>query len=334
MEKGKAIALLSGGLDSILAVKIIVDQGIRVTAVNMSTPFCTCDAQGKCYSDVAADSFGIPLRRVWGGEDYLRIVRNPSHGYGKNMNPCIDCRVYLFMRAKEIMGQEKADFIFTGEVLGERPMSQRREAMNLIEKESGLKGKVLRPLSAKLLKPTQAEEKGIVDRSKLLDIQGRSRKPQLALAKRYRIEEFPTPAGGCLLTDETFSLKLRESFDRGEHSLRQVGFLKLGRHFRLPSGAKVIAGRDQFENQALMELSQPGELKLTAHEHKSTYLLLLGQPDEDDVIMAAGICARYSDGNKCPSLPVRIWQDYSSQFRIVQTSPIDPPLLESLRIGG
>ncbi len=334
MENTKAIALLSGGLDSILALKLIMDQGVRVTAVNMTTPFCASDAQGKDYSRLTADSLGIPLRRVCGGEDYLRMVRNPVHGYGKNMNPCIDCRIYLFCRAKEIMQTEKADFIFTGEVLGERPMSQRRDAMNLIERDSGLKRMVLRPLSAKLLEPTLAEEKGIVDRSKLLDIRGRSRKPQLALAKSYGIDEFPTPAGGCLLTDETFSWKLKESFDHGEHSLRHVNLLKLGRHFRLPGGAKVIAGRDKSENEALMESSLPGEFKLTAHEHKSTFALLLGEPGEENVNLAASVCARYSDGNERPFVPVRIWQGSSSQHRIVQASPMDGPLLESLRIGG
>jgi tRNA-specific 2-thiouridylase len=332
MDRRKAIALLSGGLDSILAVRIMMDQGLEVIAVNMKTPFYSCESEGKCYPTMTAERFKIPLREIYGGEDFLKMVKKPKHGYGKNMNPCIDCRIYLFGKAKEIMEEERADFVFTGEVLGERPMSQRRGAMSLIERESGLKGKVLRPLSAKLLEPTIAEEQGIVDRTKLLDIQGRSRKPQLALAKELGIDEFPTPAGGCLLTDQTFSVKLKESFEYGEDSLRHITLLKIGRHLRLPSGAKVIAGRDKSENETLMKLSHPEELKLTAHEHKSTFALLLGSPNEENLKLAAEICARYSDGKDCPTLPVRTWLESEAQYEIIHASPMEPSLLESFRI--
>jgi tRNA-specific 2-thiouridylase len=334
MKRRKAIALLSGGLDSILAVRMMMDQGFEIIAVNMKTPFYDCQEKGKCYSTLTAERFGIPLREIYGGEDFLEMVKHPRFGYGKNMNPCIDCRIYLFGKAKEIMEEEQADFIFTGEVLGERPMSQRRGAMSLIESESGLKGRVLRPLSAKRLDPTIAEEQGLVDRDKLLDIQGRSRKPQLALARELGIDEFPTPAGGCLLTDQTFSIKLKESFEHGEDSLRHIDLLKIGRHFRLPSGGKVIAGRDRSENETLMSLSHPEELKLTAHEHKSTFALLLGPSGDENLKRAADICARYSDGKDCPTLPVRIWQESESHYKIIQAKPIDLSLLESIRIGS
>jgi tRNA-specific 2-thiouridylase len=333
MEKKKAIGLLSGGLDSILAVKMMMDLGLDIIAVNMKTPFYNCESEGKCYPVLTAERFNIPLREIYGGEDFLELVKNPRHGYGKNMNPCIDCRIYLLVKAKRIMEEERAHFIFTGEVLGERPMSQRRGAMILIEEESGLKGRVLRPLSAKLLEPTIAEEQGIVDRAKLLDFQGRSRKPQLALAKELGIDEFPTPAGGCLLTDQTFSVKLKESFDHEEDSLRHVTLLKIGRHLRLPSGAKVIAGRDQSENETLMKLSHPEEFKLTAHEHKSTFALLLGLPSQENMKLAAEICARYSDGKDCPLLPVRTWQESESHYRIIQAHPLELSKLESFRIG-
>jgi tRNA U34 2-thiouridine synthase MnmA/TrmU len=334
MKRRKAIALLSGGLDSILAVKLIIDQGFEVIAVNMKTPFCTCDSKGKCYSDSTAERFGIPLRRIQGGEDYLKMVKNPRHGYGKNMNPCIDCRIFLFSKAREVMEKEGADFVFTGEVLGERPMSQRRNAMSLIERESGLKGRVLRPLSAKLLEPTIVEEEGIVDRGALLDIQGRSRKPQLALAKEYGIDDFPTPAGGCLLTDEGFAGRVRESLAQGEDSLRHMILLKVGRHFRLPSGAKAVAGRDQKENETLMQLSLPQELKLTVHGYKSTYVLLLGEPTSQDRSLAAALCARYSDGKDRPSLQVRMWSKSPDELSLMEASPMDESLLQSLRIGG
>jgi tRNA-specific 2-thiouridylase len=333
MKKGKAVGLLSGGLDSILAVRMMMDQGLEIIAVNMKTPFYSCESKGKCYSALTAERFKIHLREIYGDEDFLEMVKKPRYGYGKNMNPCIDCRIYLFGKAKEIMEEEKADFVFTGEVLGERPMSQRRGAMSLIERESGLKGRILRPLSARLLEPTIAEEQGLVDRTKLLDIQGRSRKPQLALAKEFGIDEFPTPAGGCLLTDQTFSVKLKESFEHGEDSLRYVTFLKIGRHFRLPSGVKVITGRDRSENETLMSLSHPEELKLTAHEHKSTFALLLGSPNEENLKLAAEICARYSDGKDCLILPVRVWRVSESQYQIIQANPMEPSLLESIRIG-
>ena len=198
MTRVKALGLLSGGLDSILATEMIVKQGIEVTAFNVRSPFCLCKKDG-CAAVDAAKQLNVPLKVVAAGNDYLRMLRNPKHGYGRNMNPCIDCRIFLMKKAKKYAKEIGAAFIFTGEVLDERPMSQHYPAMMLIEKEGGLKGKVLRPLSARLLPETEAEKKGLVDRSKLLDIQGRSRKPQFKLAEEFSIKDYPCPAGGCLL---------------------------------------------------------------------------------------------------------------------------------------
>jgi tRNA-specific 2-thiouridylase len=334
MRKIKAIGLISGGLDSILALKIMVDQGFEVIAFNMKSPFCTCDSQGKCYSQLVAEKFGVPIRRIYVGDDYLKIVKNPQHGYGKNMNPCIDCRIFLFNKAREIMQEAGADFVFTGEVLGERPMSQRKEAMNLIERESGLKGRVLRPLSAKLLEPTLMEKEGKVDRNILMDIQGRSRKPQINLARKYQINDYPTPAGGCLLTDENFTRKVKDSFEHGEDSLRHMSLLKAGRHFRLPDGTKIIAGRDQKENETLMALSLPSELKFTVHGYKSTYVLILGKPSLENQTWAARICAKYCDRDNSSTLPVRVWLDSTSLFNLIEAEPLDELSLSSIRIGG
>jgi tRNA U34 2-thiouridine synthase MnmA/TrmU len=334
MKKTKAIALLSGGLDSILAVKLMLDLGFQVIALNMKTPFCTCDSKDVCYSQLTAEKLDIPLRRIQGGGDYLEMVKNPKHGYGKNMNPCLDCRVFLFKKAKKLMEQEGAEFIFTGEVLGERPMSQRRDAMNLIERESGLKGRVLRPLCAKLLEPTLMEKEGLVDRDKLLSIQGRSRKPQLALAERHRIDFFPCPAGGCLLTDPAFASKLKESIEHGEDSTRHMALLKVGRHFRTPSGAKIIAGRDKGENEALMGMAWEEEPKFTAHEQKSTYVLLLGESAGEERILAARVCARYSDGKDAGEVSVRMWQDSPSEFELLRVRSLEESVLSSFRIGG
>ena len=334
MKRPKAIGLLSGGLDSILAVKLMLDLGFEVIALNMKTPFCTCDSKDVCYSQLTAEKLDIPLRRIYGGQDYLEMVKNPRHGYGKNMNPCLDCRVFLFKRAKQLMEQEGAEFIFTGEVLGERPMSQRRDAMNLIERESGLKGRVLRPLSAGLLEPTLMEKEGLVNRDKLLSIQGRSRKPQLALAEKHRIDFFPCPAGGCLLTDPAFALRLKESIEHGEDSGRHMTLLKVGRHFRTPSGAKIVAGRDKEENEALVGLASDSEPKFTVHEQKSTYVLLLGDHAGEDETLAARVCARYSDAKDAGEVSVRMWLDSPSKFDLLCVRPLEESLLSRFRIGG
>lgn len=330
--KRKAIGLLSGGLDSILATKIILDMGFEVIALNLKTPFCCCDTDERCYSKSVAQEFNIPLKRTYGGEDYLELVKNPKHGYGKNMNPCIDCRIFLFKKARELMEKVGAEFVFTGEVLGERPMSQRLDAMKLIEKESNLKGRILRPLSAKLLDHTLVEKEGIVDREKLLSIQGRSRKPQMALAKNYRIEDYPCPAGGCLLTDKNFAQRLKESFEHREDSMRNIFLLKIGRHFRLPTKAKVIAGRNQKENESLLSLSLPSELKFTVEGYKSTYALLLGEPTHENQTQAAKICARYCDEKGLKSLTVKIWSNSSEKCHKMEVSPLKEGLLSPIRI--
>jgi len=332
LMKKKAIGLLSGGLDSTLATKIILDMGFEVIALNFKTPFCCCDTDERCYSESVAQKFDIPLKRIYAGADYLEVVKNPKHGYGKNMNPCIDCRIFLFKKAKKLMEEVGAEFVFTGEVLGERPMSQRLYAMKLIERESGLKGKVLRPLCAKLLEPTPVEELGSVDREKLLSIQGRSRKPQMALAKGYRIEDYPCPAGGCLLTDKNFAQRLKESFDHGEDSIRDIFLLKIGRHFRLPTKAKVIAGRNKEENEALLSLSLHSELKFTVEGYKSTYALLLGEPVLENQTQAARICVRYCDEKVLKALTVKIWSNSPEKCRKMEVSPLEENLLSSIRI--
>jgi len=334
MEKNrlKAIGLLSGGLDSSLALKIILDLGIEVVCLNLKTPFCTCDSKGKCSSSELSEKFNLRLIRIFGGEDYLKIIKNPKYGYGKNMNPCIDCRIFLFSKAKELMEKEKADFIFTGEVLGERPMSQRRDAMKLIEKQSGLSGLILRPLSAQLLEPTIPEKDGWIQREKLLAIKGRSRKPQISLAENLGISDYPCPAGGCLLTDANFAKRLKDSFLYNEDSLRHIGFLKIGRHFRLPSKAKVIAGRDETENKLLVNLSSPEELKFTVKGFRSTFCLLLGGKTIENQVLASAMCAKYCDQKALDALPVKIWTQKEDEFTIFYAKPLDDKELEFYRI--
>ncbi len=240
----KALGLLSGGLDSTLAVKLILERGIEVEAINFVTPFCLCRKSG-CGASEAAKTFKIPLKVVSAGVDYLRVVRNPRFGYGKNMNPCVDCRIFMLKKAKRYAEEIGAKFIFTGEVLGQRPMSQHRGALDLIEKEAGLKGKILRPLSAKLLPKTEAEEKGLVDGEALMDISGRSRKRQIELTRQFNIEKYPCAAGGCLLTDREFAIKLKDLFDHKKRvTVKEVNLLKVGRHFRFGKN-KIIVGRNE-----------------------------------------------------------------------------------------
>ncbi len=204
----KAIGLLSGGLDSTLAVKIIIEQGIEVIALNFMSPFCACTAKSAgCKSEAmkVSKAFGIQIKPVFLGEEYLEMIKNPKHGYGRALNPCVDCRIMMFKKAGQFMKESGASFVFTGEVLGQRPMSQRKDTMRIIEKESGLEGLIVRPLCARLLPETIPEKEGIVDRNQLLRIQGRSRKEQIKMAENLQIQDYPCSAGGCLLTEKGFA---------------------------------------------------------------------------------------------------------------------------------
>jgi len=248
----KAVGLLSGGLDSTLAVKLMIDQGVEVHVLNFVTPFCTCTRKGcKHEASRVAKLFNVPVKIISAGRTYIEMIKNPKHGYGKNMNPCIDCRIFLFQKAKKYMKEIGARFIITGEVLGQRPMSQHKKALNIIEKESETEGLVVRPLSAKLFPPTIPEEKKWIDREKLLFIQGRRRIPQMELAKEFGINDYPCPAGGCRLTDPGFAKRLREAFEHDEDIIKDIRLLRYGRQFRLESGAKVIVGRNEEENMIL-----------------------------------------------------------------------------------
>ncbi|OGS39831.1 MAG: hypothetical protein A3K77_05900, partial [Euryarchaeota archaeon RBG_13_31_8] len=292
----KAIGLLSGGLDSTLAVKLMIDQGVHVTAFNMITPFCTCTRKGcKHEAGKVAKQFKISVKIIAVGEDYIEMIKHPKHGYGSNMNSCIDCRIFMFKKAKAYMEEIGARFIFTGEVLGQRPMSQHRRAMNLIEKESGLQGLILRPLSAKLLSPTIPEEQQWVDREKLLDIQGRRRLPQIELAKKIGVKDYPCPAGGCRLTDPQFAKRLKEALDHKEDTIRDIQLLKYGRHVRLPSGAKVIVGRNEEENKVLLQYMNPEDIALEVIGTGSPITLIKKHKGEGDLRQAAKLCIRYSD---------------------------------------
>jgi tRNA-specific 2-thiouridylase len=293
MELVKALAMFSGGLDSILAIKLVQQQGIEVEALNFSGFFCSCKA-GTGVAD-SAKRLGVPLRTVEVDEKYLRMLRNPKHGYGRNMNPCVDCKIFMLREAKKYAREIGAAFVFTGEVLDERPMSQHYPQLKIIEEESGLRGRLLRPLSARLLPETVVEKKGLVERARLLAIRGRGRKPQIALAREFGVTSFPSPAGGCLLAESEFARKLRDLLmHRKRCTVADVALLRLGRHFRLGE-TKIIVGRNENENKALGARKGVGDYVFEVPDVAGPITLLQGRKTRKGVAVAAGLTAFYSD---------------------------------------
>lgn len=295
-QKGKVLVLISGGLDSTLAVKIMLDQGIHVEAVNFTTPFCHCD---KCTVESLGRTFGIKVHRIFLCQEYLDLVVDPPHGYGSQMNPCIDCRILMFRKAKELARTIKADSVVTGEVLNQRPFSQRKEIMLLIDREAGLEKMVLRPLSAKLLPETEFEKSGLVDREKLFSIQGRRRLPQMSLAEELNIKDYPCPSGGCLLTDIHFAMRLKDFLEcNNALTVKDTTLLKLGRHFRF-EGCKIVVGRNETENQILLTISKRERNPyFEVVDYMGPITLLRGTASESVIKKAAEITVRYSDAPK------------------------------------
>lgn len=239
-----------------LAARLLLEQGLEVVGLHLESPTaCRSDARA------IAGELGIRLEVRSKGEEYLRLLRTPRFGYGRNMNPCIDCRVFMFRLGRPYLEEFGAQFLFTGEVLGQRPMSQRRGSMELIDRMAGLEGWILRPLSARLLRETEPERRGWVDRGRLLGVRGRARRVQLDLARRYGLRARPTPAGGCLLTDAAFSSRLRDIMEHVPADLpliEEVALLRIGRHFRVSPDLKIVLGRDAAENRRLVDLERPG----------------------------------------------------------------------------
>ena len=278
----KAVALISGGLDSVLAAKVIKEQGCDVLGLYFTSAFSkSYGKERETHAAHVAKAIGIDLRVVDMGQVYIDLVRKPVHGYGKNVNPCIDCKIFMLKHAKTVMQEIQASFVVTGEVLGQRPMSQRRDTLHIIERDADMRGLIVRPLSATLLPPTKAEQDGLIQRDKLLGISGRSRMVQLQLAERYGIRGYSTPAGGCLLTDKNFSEKLRDLFgDRQAITSHDIRLLTVGRHFRIDTGIKIILGRDNTENTMLMSLARHGYHLFTPHDFPGPVALLHGNPSQ------------------------------------------------------
>ncbi len=298
----KALAVFSGGLDSMLASLIIRAQGIDVLALFFETPFFNSRRAIK-----SAETINLPIKVIDITEPYIKLLKNPRYGYGSHMNPCIDCHAFMIRKAGEMLEKEDASFIITGEVLGQRPMSQNKKALSIVSRESGFDGLILRPLSARLLPETIPEKRGWVDRSRLYGLSGRSRKPQMRLADEFNIKEYPSPAGGCLLTEEVFSRRLKDLFKHDiMPSVKKIELLKVGRHFRLPSGCKIVVGRNKAENRVIESLKETGDMIIKTPTVPGPSVLLSGKHTPQDIELACSIAVSYSDAEDGIPIQVRI----------------------------
>lgn len=316
----RAVALVSGGLDSMLAARVIQEQGVHVEGINFFTGFCVeghthairkkdRDKPKRNNALWVAEQLGIKLHIVDVSEQYKDIVINPKHGYGANLNPCLDCKTFMVRKALEWVRSRGFDFIITGEVVGQRPKSQRRETMPIVARESGAEDLLLRPLCAKRLPPTLPEREHWVDRERLYDFSGRTRKPQMALARELGLEDYAQPAGGCcFLTDEAYSRKLADLWQsRGErrYELDDIMLLKVGRHLRPGPNFKMIVSREEGENRFL-EGYRKQFIHLRTESHPGPLVLVDGMPDPEDLRLAARITARYSKGRDAESVIVSL----------------------------
>lgn len=301
MKKIRGLGLSSGGLDSILAALLLKRQGIEVGWVAFETPFFNGDK-----AEQASKIHGIPLIKKDITDLYFPMLRNPESGYGKGMNPCRDCHALMFQEAGRLMEEEGFDFLFSGEVLGQRPMSQTSSSMRYVEKRSGFDGRILRPLSAKLMPATRMEEEGLIDRLQLLDLQGRSRKPQMALAKEWGLSDFPAPAGGCILAEAVYASRLRDLFDHGENvRALDCELLKAGRHFRLSKESRLIIGRthaDNFFFERFYDRLHYSRMEAVGIPGPLAYLS--GETSSEVLALAAGLVAGYTKAGEGEKIQV------------------------------
>jgi len=315
----RALALLSGGLDSILSAKLIKEQGIDVIGICFKSYFFAERNAERMVSQI-----GIPLKVIDISEEHFKMIENPKHGYGKNMNPCIDCHAMMLRLAGGLLEEMDADFLITGEVLNQRPMSQRRDALDIVKNESLYKDKILRPLSAKLLPPTKMEEDGLVDRERLLGLSGRGRKEQMAMAEAWDIRDYPSPAGGCALTEPNYANRLRELLSHDKNPLeKDILLLKVGRHFRVTDGAKIISARDAKEAEIMKSLINENDLVFQAKDYNGSMVVIVGKATENDIEFAGSVTGRYSKGKDEDSIAVRYGffkKSYDFKLEVKKTS--------------
>ena len=324
----KALSLFSGGLDSSLAVKIIQKQGIDVEGVCFISPFFNAKK-----AKIGAHELGIPLHTIDISTDLIVLLQSPVYGFGKGANPCIDCHILMVKKAGSLMKKIGASFLISGEILGQRPKSQNRWALDIVGEKSGWKDYLLRPLTAKNLPPTLPEREGWVKRENLLGIKGRTRRVQLEMARSLGIKSFPTPAGGCLLTDPIFSKKIKHLLGGGKLSFNEIELLKLGRHFLLKKGVKLIIGRNKIENTMILQLAIEGDTCLQVVDYPGPIGLLRKRDTGDEILLlAASITARYSDAPHART-KVEYFRLPQKEKRYIEVIPAEDEKLEILRIG-
>lgn len=311
------MGLCSGGLDSILSGLALREHGIDVEWISFETPFFSSQKALK-----ASKNTGIPLMVKNITPEYIEMLKNPRCGYGHNMNPCPDCHALMFQIAGRIMKENGFDFLFSGEVIGQRPMSQTRHSLRYVEKNSGLEGHIVRPLSIQLLPETLPEKQGWIDRASLYGISGRSRKIQMELARKFGVTDYPHPAGGCLLTDKNFSLRLKDLFDHHKtFNENDLHLLRHGRHFRFFNTIKVIVGRDETDNEAILQYRDPdADILLITPDIPGPAVLIRGGGDPDTVRIAASLCVAYT---KTPAgVPAVVWASRHGTDEILRVKGI------------
>lgn len=312
-----ALAMVSGGLDSILAAKLVKEQGIEVIGICFKSHFFSEKNALKMTKQI-----GIPLEVVDFSDKHFEMVKNPKHGHGKNMNPCIDCHAMMMRQCGELLEKFHADFIITGEVLNQRPMSQNRSALDIVKNESGIGRKILRPLCAKNLNPTEMEIEGLIDREVLLDIKGRSRKVQMELAEKWGIVDYPSPAGGCKLTEPNYSIRLRELIaHKQEISKKELELLKIGRHFRVSKDAKIISARTEAEGELLKELLTKEDLIFLSRDYTGSIVVIIGEATNEDIEFAAKVSGRYSKGKDERIVSVNYMEYGNAIYKSIDTAP-------------
>ncbi|MCP4136245.1 MAG: tRNA 4-thiouridine(8) synthase ThiI [bacterium] len=333
MGRGKGIVLYSGGLDSLLAAKVLMEQELDVVGFHCILPFVAPDFDPEeLDSSKLARDIGLPLIFYRCGKEYLEIVKNPPHGYGKNMNPCIDCKIHFIKKAAEYMKQENADFIATGEVVGQRPMSQLKNTLNHIINETGLGGRLLRPLSAKILSPTIPEEEGIVDRELLYNISGRSRKEQMKLAKKLGITRYASPAGGCLFTDPMSAKRVKDLVDyhRDDCTVLDLYLLTVGRNFRINDSTKIIVSRKEFETNELEKYKKEADYFFYP-SFKGPNIFTKGELTSDEILLVGTILAKYGKPEE-NQREITVYKKGSEFQKIEAGAPIETEELEKMKI--
>lgn len=325
----KALAMISGGLDSILAAKLIKDQGIEVIGICFKSYFF-----GEENAKRMCKQIDIPLEVVDFSKEHFEMVRNPKHGRGKNMNPCIDCHAMMMRYSGELLEKFNADFIITGEVLNQRPMSQNRSALDIVKKECGFSDKILRPLCAKNLKPTEMELNGLVDREKLLNISGRGRNVQIELAEKWGIKDYPSPAGGCKLTEPNYALRLQ---DLTEHQDKidemDLAMLRFGRHFRISKTSKIIAARTGDEAEEMKKYLKDDDVLLFPANFVGAIVILRGQYSEEDLKWAAKIAARYSKGKNEKEVQIKYGKNKTPFNNFITVKPANEEEMQMYMIN-